>query len=156
MLSRTLVLSTGVLFVFLFLASCVQTKTLSDSDMSYVLEAGKRVAVLQQFFDATSNVFNNTGTITDAKKIHVSLGYIVTKMEKETPPLDLVAYQSQFRFAALYCGNIDTVAEDSKDATSSLVVTPVLIMRINCINQIQAARLRLIDVAAAYGINPLK
>lgn len=146
----------GIFLASLFFFPFAQVaKPLPAENVAYVTQAGQRLVLLQKFYDTNNAVTNNSATITDVIQAESVLTNTLRTMSKETPPSDMLAYSSQFIFAAYRCDNLAVdfrLFAINKD-TSPATLANFYIQKENCANQIEITRLRLIDYASAHGID---
>ncbi len=115
----------------------------------------QRLNLLQKFYATSNGFLNNRSTLTDVVAIHGDLTALIKAMNNQKPPGELLAYHTQFLFAAQRCENLAVDIQNNKTVENfpPLRIAPFFIGKENCVNQIQAARLRLIDFAVAYDID---
>jgi len=130
-------------------------RTMSADSSAYVTQAVQRLNALQKFYAVNNSVLNGSATFTDVVKIHQNLIAITKEMDKQAPPIELLAYHSQFQFAAQRCENLALDLEYYKtpDNLPLFRIAPFYIEKENCTNQIHEAWLRLIDYASSYNVD---
>lgn len=146
----------GVFFLSMFFFPFSQSaKPLSAENVAYVTQAGQRLVMLEKFYETNNALVNISATITDVIQAQSVLTNTIEVMNKQTPPADLLAYHSQFLFAAWRCDNLAIGLRNfSKNKNPSPYdIASFYIQKENCVNQIQAVRLRLIDYASVHSID---
>ncbi|MCX6044254.1 MAG: hypothetical protein NT075_04025 [Chloroflexi bacterium] len=136
-------------------SSAQNGRALSSASTAYLTEATQRLNLLQKFYATSNGFLNSSSTLTDVIAIHGDLVVLLKTMNSQKPPSELLAYHTQFLFAAQRCENLayDIQSYKTVEKFPPLRVAPFFIGKENCVNQIQAARLRLIDFALAYDVD---
>ena len=131
---------------------------MSAASRAYVKQSVKHIETLVEFYSVASGFFSRKSTLTDVVKEHEILTALMKDVNTSAVPLDLLALETQLHFATYRCETIALEAERLKDIAeaTAFLTAPLFSERAGCISEIHQARLRLIDYAVAYGVNPFE
>jgi len=126
------------------------------ANLAYVNLASNRVNTLIDFADVANGFLSGKNKLDSVIAAHENLTTMVTAIDAKEPPITLLALHVQLRFAAIRCGTLAGIAESVKriENATAFDLIPFLTERSSCFDAINNARLRLIDYAAPYGVNP--
>jgi len=130
-------------------------QSMPASGKTYIETTIERLGTIDNLYTAANDYFFSRGTAIAVTKAHQAVIEAVEDIDRQEPPIALLGLHAQMKFAALRCANMATGPKDPNNATQ-LEAIIFMNSRSSCLSEFHAARLRLIDYAAGYGVNPFE
>lgn len=133
--------------------------TMPAASVAYVEQAAEYLEILSGFAITTSNFIDGNSTEKNLISEEKNLDALIKVVSAQEPAIELLALHTQLRFAASRCRYLSSVAKSLRRSTgldAIALVAPFTTERAVCASEINLTRLRLIDYAAPYGVNPFE
>ena len=155
---RALLMFVAGLFVASAFVVPSSAQSMPAANLAYVKQVTEQIATLDDYYAAMNGFYFSTSTsdeIVKANRLHTELK---ATLAEQTPPIALLALHTQLQFTVVRCENMAAGPKAMKDPKNitELSLLGFVPIRESCATQIHNTRLRLIDYAAGYGINPFE
>lgn len=130
---------------------------MSAANAAYVKQAAENLEILSSFAVTAGNFISDDSTEIELTNAEKKLTALIKAVDAQEPTIELLAVHTQLIFAAKRCQSFSSIGKSLKKSTgldALSLFAPYISERAVCASEMHQSRMRLIDYAVPYAVNP--